>query len=142
MFAFLYNIPMCTKALIDLILSKAMGETATAGKRQCTRGTETVILGCHKTKRWMFPTPTLTLLLLSVGILTFIIFTLLSIIDLKKPRDPGPRIIEDHRYRLLQDLETRVGVMGNGGFPESSKADNLLLWEIASVLATLHDLEA
>ncbi|MEM1588876.1 MAG: hypothetical protein QW175_00465 [Candidatus Bathyarchaeia archaeon] len=68
----------------------------------------------------MVPTPTinLRLMLLFLSILTFIFITLLpSIIELKKPRDPGPRIIKDYDYVMLHDLEAEFIFVKNEHYP-------------------------
>lgn len=88
----------------------------------------------------MIPTPNSlpTMMLLSFGILSFIIFMLLpSIIELKKPKDPGPKIIKDYDYTLLHDLDVKINQE-----EREPKVDISILREIAAVLAFLPNLEA
>lgn len=89
------------------------------------------------------PTPTSTLMTLFLGILTFIILMLLpSFVELKRPKDPGPRIIKDHGYATLHDLEDPTSFARNESRFETLRVDNSVLKEIAAILAALPSLEA
>lgn len=77
----------------------------------------------------MVPTPTSTLTLF-IGILSFITIMLLpAIIELKKPKDPGPKTIED--FPKLYDLDVKVDL----------KIEEATLRKVSSVLAFLPNLE-
>jgi len=71
------------------------------------------------------------------GILFFLILTFLpSIIELKRPMDPGPRIIVEYYHTYLRDLEIEKS-------EESElKANVSILGEIVAILAFLPDLES
>lgn len=92
------------------------------------------------------PTPTinLRLMLLFLSILTFIFIMLLpSIIELKKPRDPGPRMIKDYNYVTLHDLEAEFIFVKNEHYPEEAlKADRSIFGEVMAILAVLPNLES
>jgi len=67
------------------------------------------------------------------GILFFFILTFLpSIIELKKPKDPGPRIIVEYDHIYLSDLE--------GG--NELKAKVSILEGIMAILTFLPDIES
>jgi len=73
-----------------------------------------------------------------LGVLLFIILMFLpSIIELKKPEDPGPRIIGDYNFVYLYDLDVKkpYGEI-------DSKTGVLILREVTAVLTFLPDLES
>jgi len=71
------------------------------------------------------------------GILFFLILTFLpSIIELKKPKDPGPRIIVEFDHTYLSDLEIEKNEEGE------LKANISILGEIMAILTFLPDLES
>ncbi|MBX5321012.1 MAG: hypothetical protein QHH12_03565 [Candidatus Bathyarchaeota archaeon] len=88
----------------------------------------------------MVPTPTPdSVIMLFFGVLTFIILMLLpAIIELKKPKDPGPRIIKD--LIVLCDLDMEINsIIDKDG--EEPKLDKLILKEVSAILAVLPSLE-
>ncbi|MCS7124679.1 MAG: hypothetical protein NZ932_04605 [Candidatus Bathyarchaeota archaeon] len=89
------------------------------------------------------PNPLSTITLLSFGILSFIIFMLMpSIIELKKPKDPGPRVIRDFDYVVLHDLEAKFSsVKDENPADKMSKIENLAIKEVAAVLTFLPSIE-
>lgn len=86
----------------------------------------------------MAPIPILSSIMIFLGILFFIILMFLpSIIELKKPRDPGPRIIRDYDLVYLHDLDVKKPYGEN-----DSKAGASILREVTAILAFLPDLES
>jgi len=71
------------------------------------------------------------------GMLFFLILTFLpSIVELKKPKDPEPRIIVEYDHIYLSDLENRKSEDGE------LKANVSILGEIMAILTFLPDLES
>jgi len=69
--------------------------------------------------------------------LFFLILTFLpSIVELKKPKDPEPRIIVEYDHIYLSDLENRKSEDGE------LKANVSILGEIMAILTFLPDLES
>ncbi|MGQ9531076.1 MAG: hypothetical protein ACUVQX_02325 [Candidatus Bathycorpusculaceae bacterium] len=85
------------------------------------------------------PTPT-TLILLTIGVSTLIFIMLLpSILELKKPRDAGPRIIIDYAY----DIQTLwKNVMPILDVEEEQGFDKMLVNKIIDIISVLPNLEA
>ena len=82
------------------------------------------------------PTPT-TFFVLLVGVSTFILIMLLpSLIELKRPKDAGPRMIMDYAFFALPEVgETiEVGI-------EEQKFDLTLVQKLASIIAVLPNIE-
>jgi len=80
------------------------------------------------------PNPT-TFIMLILGVFTFILIMLLpAFLELKKPRDAGPRIIMDNIVAIPQ-LKTIVE-------EEKFVLDHALYRKIAEILAVLPNLEA
>jgi hypothetical protein len=79
--------------------------------------------------------------MLFFGVLAFIIFMLLpAMIELKKPKDPGPRIIIDHK--VLHDIDFGVKSLENERDLEGElKFDRLISKEVSAILAVLPSLE-
>ncbi|MBS7616744.1 hypothetical protein KEJ45_06055 [Candidatus Bathyarchaeota archaeon] len=87
----------------------------------------------------MIPIPPLTsILTLFFGVLLFIIIMFMpAIIELKKPKDPGPKNIEDSestdpfqgRLNSLDDVESEFRV------------DGATIKRVAEILSVLHSLE-
>ncbi len=82
----------------------------------------------------MAPASALTsAVMLFFGVITFIIIMLLpAIMELKKPRDAGPKILEDYEQNginLLRDMETSV------------KIDWTIIRQVAEIIAILPSLE-
>jgi hypothetical protein len=86
----------------------------------------------------MIPSPNLlSMITVFFGILFFLILTFLpSIVELKKPKDPGPRIIVEYNHIYLSDLENRKSEDGE------LKANVSILGEIMAILTFLPDLES
>lgn len=93
----------------------------------------------------MIPNPnSVSIIAALFGILFFIILTLLpSIIELKRPKDPGPKIIKDYDYETLHDLDVETNLVeSNNDMEITLEAGNLILKEITVVLAALPNLES
>lgn len=88
----------------------------------------------------MVPTPTpASIIIMFFGVLTFIILMLLpSIIELKNPRDPGPRIIEDSA--VLDGFSMKINSV-EGDVERELKFDELIVKKVSEVLAILPSLE-
>jgi hypothetical protein len=82
----------------------------------------------------MIPASALTsTLMLLFGVITFILIMLLpAIIEMKKPKDAGPKILENdahHGTNLLADIESYA------------KFDWTIVKRVAEIIATLPNLE-
>ncbi|MEM3622503.1 MAG: hypothetical protein QXR76_01875 [Candidatus Bathyarchaeia archaeon] len=87
----------------------------------------------------MIPNPTPTLMLLTIGVSTLIFIMLLpSLLELKKPKDAGPRIIVGYTYdmqtlwkvtMLIPNVEEEVGF------------NKMLVNKIADIISVLPNLE-
>ncbi|MGQ9538345.1 MAG: hypothetical protein ACUVTE_01990 [Candidatus Bathycorpusculaceae bacterium] len=88
----------------------------------------------------MVPNPTPdSVITLFLGVLTFILIVLLpAIIELKKPKDPGPRIIKDPA--VSYDLEMRINYIIDE-YGEEPKLNRSILKELSAILAVLPSLE-
>lgn len=86
----------------------------------------------------MIPSPNLlSMMAVFFGILFFFILALTpSIIELKKPEDPGPRIIRDYDLVCLHDLAVEKTCGEN-----ELKADISILRDVMAIIAFLPDLE-
>ncbi|MEM1565018.1 MAG: hypothetical protein QW734_04340 [Candidatus Bathyarchaeia archaeon] len=85
----------------------------------------------------MIPNPNLVSIIMAFfGVLFFIILTLLpSIIELKRPEDPGPKIIIDYDLIYLHNLDVKT--------PHESELTSFsTLREVAAILALLPDIES
>jgi hypothetical protein len=83
------------------------------------------------------PTPTtLTMLILGVSTFVFIMF-LPALLELKRPRDAGPRMITGHADFILPEIRNMaiLSVKKEQGF------DQTLARKIADVIAVLPNLE-
>jgi len=83
------------------------------------------------------PTPT-TFIMLMLGVLTFIFIMLLpALLELKRPKDAGPRIIaDDANFTQLKISMPLVNV------EEEQRFDQVLVKKIANIIAVLPNLEA
>lgn len=88
----------------------------------------------------MVPNPTLdSIITLFFGVLIFIIFMLLpAIIELKNPKDPGPRIIKDSA--VVDDLNMKVHLIEDN-MEKELKFDELIVKKVSEILAVLPSLE-
>jgi len=89
----------------------------------------------------MLPNPTLTtLILLTMGVSTLIFIMLLpAILELKKPKDAGPRIIIDYAF----DMQTLwKEVMPVLDVEEERILDKMIVKKIVEVISVLPNLEA
>lgn len=86
----------------------------------------------------MTPNPnTFSIMTVFFSILLFIVLTLLpSIIELKKPKDPGPRAIREYDLASLHDLDMKKVLEEN-----EVKANLPAFKEVGAILAFLPDLE-
>lgn len=85
----------------------------------------------------MTPNP-ISIMTVFFGILFLIILMLLpSIIELKKPKDPGPKIIRDYDFIYLHDLDEKKAYG-----EDELKANTLILGDVMAFLALLPDLES
>lgn len=83
------------------------------------------------------PTPT-TFIALVLGGSTFIFIMLLpAILELKRPKDAGPRMITDDAHFL----QPRIRSMPIANVEEDQRFDQILIKKIADVIATLPNLE-
>ncbi|MGQ9507578.1 MAG: hypothetical protein ACUVTB_06980 [Candidatus Bathycorpusculaceae bacterium] len=84
------------------------------------------------------PNPT-TLILLTMGISTLILIMLLpSLLELKKPKDAGPRIIIDR----VSDMQTLwKEAMPILDLEEERISDNMLIRKIVEIISVLPNLE-
>ncbi|MEM3696647.1 MAG: hypothetical protein QXQ94_03980 [Candidatus Bathyarchaeia archaeon] len=84
------------------------------------------------------PTPT-TLILLTLGVSTFILIMLLpSILELKKPKDAGPRIIIDNVSETQTLWKEAIPITD---IEEESAVDKILVKKIFEVISILPNLE-
>jgi hypothetical protein len=88
----------------------------------------------------MVPTPTpASIIIMFFGVLIFIILMLLpSIIELKNPKDPGPRIIKDSA--VLDGFGMKINSV-EGDVERKLKFDELIVKKVSEVLAILPSLE-
>jgi len=89
----------------------------------------------------MVPNPTsTTLIMLILGVLAFIVIMLLpALIELKRPKDAGPRAIMDNVVAIqsrIREITQIVNVEEEQGF------DQALVNKIADIIAVLPSLEA
>jgi hypothetical protein len=83
------------------------------------------------------PTPT-TVIMLIFGVSTFIFIMLLpALLELKRPRDAGPRMIADDVHLTLP----KIGAMPIVNVEEEQRFDRVLVKRIADVIAVLPNLE-
>jgi hypothetical protein len=83
------------------------------------------------------PTPT-TFISLILGLLAFIFIMFLpALLELKKPKDAGPRIIID--CALLISPKTRNALIAN--IEEEQRLDRALAKKIADIIAVLPNME-
>jgi hypothetical protein len=95
---FMFSMLICTKALIDLIVFKVSGKECHAWAKTLHNGRGNLYLqqqsqaGCK-----LIPNPISSLylfIILTFALCTFIIFLFLPLIlELRRPKDPGPRKI-------------------------------------------------
>lgn len=86
----------------------------------------------------MTPNPNMfSIMTVFFGVLLFIVFTFLpSIIELKRPKDPGPRVIKEYDLISLHDLDMKKV------WEENEVKVNLSAFkEVGAILAFLPDLE-
>jgi hypothetical protein len=90
-------------------------------------------------KMGMIPNPTPTFILLTIGVLTFIFIMLLpSLLELKKPKDAGPRIIIDYTYDMQTLWKVSMPIMD---VEEERIFDKMLVKKIVEVISVLPNLE-
>jgi len=83
------------------------------------------------------PTPT-TFIMLMLGVSTFIFIMLLpALLELKRPKDAGPRIIVDDAH--FTQLKIRSMPIVN--VEEEQRFDQVLVKKIADIIAVLPNLE-
>jgi hypothetical protein len=83
------------------------------------------------------PTPT-TFIMLILGVSTFILIMLLpAILELKRPRDAGPRMIADD----VHFTQPKIRSMPIVNVEEEQRFDQVLVKRIADVIAVLPNLE-
>ena len=89
----------------------------------------------------MFPNPTSTTLILSIlGVLTFSIIMLLpALLELKKPKDSGPRKIMDDAYITHYRMAGAVLMIKN--LEEDYRFDQKPTGKIMDIIAVLPNLE-
>ncbi|MDH7477951.1 MAG: hypothetical protein QHH17_06180 [Candidatus Bathyarchaeota archaeon] len=89
----------------------------------------------------MFPNPTpTTLILLTMGVSILILIMLLpSIIELKKPKDAGPRIILDYANDMQTLWKEAIPTLD---VEEEHMLDKMLVKKIVEVISVLPNLEA
>lgn len=84
------------------------------------------------------PTPT-TLVLLTMGVSTLILIMLLpALLELKKPKDSGPRIIIDNVFDMQMLWKEAIPILD---LEEEHIADKILFKKIADVISVLPNLE-
>jgi hypothetical protein len=88
----------------------------------------------------MVPNPTLTtLIILLSGVLVFIFIMLLpALLELKRPRDAGPRVIIDNTSFIQSQIRASILVAD----AEGERFDQALINKISEILAVLPSLEA
>jgi len=85
------------------------------------------------------PTPT-TFILLILGVSAFILIMLLpAFLELKRPRDTGPRVIMDNVSALQQRAKDTFMI---ANIEEEQRFDQALIKKIADVIASLPSLDA
>ncbi|MGC8896190.1 MAG: hypothetical protein ACP5LB_05440 [Candidatus Bathyarchaeia archaeon] len=84
------------------------------------------------------PTPT-TFMLLTIGVSTLIFIMLLpSILELKKPKDAGPRIIIDYTYDMQTLWKAAMPILN---VEEEIGFNKMLANKIADIISVLPNLE-
>jgi hypothetical protein len=84
------------------------------------------------------PNPT-TLILLTIGVSTLIFIMLLpSLLELKKPKDAGPRIIIDYAYDMQTLWKEVIPILD---VEEERGLDKILVKKIVDVISVLPNLE-
>lgn len=88
----------------------------------------------------MFPNPTpTTFIMLILGVSTFIFIMLLpALLELKRPKDAGPRMIADD----TNFTQPKIRNMPIVNVEEEQGFDQILIKRIADVIAVLPNLEA
>lgn len=85
------------------------------------------------------PTPT-TFILLILGVSTFIFITLLpALLELKRPKDAGPRLIMNDVPVLPPQMRESILIVN---VEEDYRFDQTLVKKIADIIAVLPNLEA
>lgn len=86
----------------------------------------------------MLPNPTLTFIILGLGVLIFILIMFLpALFELKMPKDAGPRMIKD--YTLPANLATKEVLIAN--LEEKQGLDQILVNNILDAINVLPNLE-
>ena len=89
----------------------------------------------------MLPNPTPTLIMLLLGVSAFIFIMLLpALLELKRPRDAGPRIIMDD-IPITQRFQTREIILLASIEEEKFGLDQTIVKKIADIIAVLPNLE-
>ena len=90
----------------------------------------------------MLPNPTPTLIMLLLGVSAFIFIMLLpALLELKRPRDAGPRIIMDDVF-IVQRFRAREIVPLANIEEERFGLDKTIVNKITDIIAVLPNLEA
>lgn len=86
----------------------------------------------------MLPNPTLTFMILGLGVLIFILIMFLpALFELKMPKDAGPRMIKD--YTLPANLAIKEVLIAN--LEEKQGLDQILVNNILDAINVLPNLE-
>jgi len=87
----------------------------------------------------MFPNLNPTFIMLIIGASLFVLMMFLpSLLELKKPRDAGPRLIGD--YKFLANFQLKEMPIGN--LEEKYSFDQTIIMRIVDVVNVLPNLEA
>jgi len=85
------------------------------------------------------PTPT-TFIIMILGVLSFIFITLLpALLELKRPKDAGPRLIINDVPVLQPQMRESILIVN---VEEDHRFDQTLVKKIADIIAVLPNLEA
>ena len=85
------------------------------------------------------PTPT-TFIIMILGVLSFIFITLLpALLELKRPKDAGPRLIINDVPVLQPQMRESILIVN---VEEDHRLDQTLVKKIADIIAVLPNLEA
>jgi hypothetical protein len=125
-----------------LLLSKIKGKNSNQWTKTAHSGNGNVYIviqdiGFQKMRMLPNPTPT-TFIVLILGVTIFIFIMLLSVLlELKRPKDAGPRMIVDD----ANFIQPKIRDMPIVNVEEEQGFDQILINRIAEVIAVLPNLE-
>jgi len=87
----------------------------------------------------MIPNPIPTFILLTLGVLTFLFIMLLpSLIELKKPKDAGPKMIMDYMFNIQPKTQDILMI----DMEEEQGFDQIFIKKVVDIISFLPNIEA